>query len=226
MRVLLLIAGTNRPSNAEHLGLAFAEGMRKSSDTEITTLSLRDLNLEHFTLAHYNPQTPQGEGFETLKKAALNTDGIVIASPIWNFSVPGHLKNAIDRMGEFGLDPETRSLGMLKGKPVFLLYAGGSPSVVWTGLQRRTLSHMPVSLRYFGLSVIGSHYEPRCTLGKGKFELVVDKRPESLAAMQQKGTSFAKIVAYYAKTGKLPFKHLFFKKMFRLGQQMKRKLGL
>jgi NAD(P)H-dependent FMN reductase len=203
------------------------EGIKRTDKRcVIDTLYLYDLSLDHFTLKHYEPKTNQGKDFEKLRAAIENADGVVIATPIWNFSVPGHLKNAIDRMGSFGLDPETRTLGMLKGKPVYLLYTGGSPAIVWTGLQRRTTSHMPVSLRYFGMAVVGKHYEPRCTPGKGTFGLVVDKRAANLAEVRVKGGKFAKIAGYYAKTGKLPAWQTFLKHLFRFGQQMKRTLKI
>ena len=226
-RIVIIIAGTNEPSNAASLALYFVKGMKKHlQSATIDEFRLKDMHIEHFTLKHYETNTDQGKDFKAIKQAVEKADALVIATPIWNFSVPAHLKNLIDRMGSFALDSSSRSLGMLNGKPVYLLYTGGSPSVVWTGLQRRTLSHMPVSLRYFGLTVIGSHYEERCTLGKGRFGLVVDKRKSTEEIVGQKGASFAKIVDYYARTGKLPFRQWILKHIFQSAQRVKRKLGI
>lgn len=226
MRVVIFIAGTNEPSNAAQLAAWFAEGMGAIPGAQITTFHLKDLNIDHFSLRHYDQAADQGKDFTAIQTAVEQADGLVVSTPIWNFSIPGHLKNLIDRMGSFGLDEQSRSVGMLKGKPVYLLYTGGSPAVVWTGLQRRTLSHMPVSLRYFGLSPLGSHYEPRCTLGKGKFGLVVDARVSTKSAMLAKGQSFGRIVDYYAKHNQLPLKQKILNTIFRLGQKAKRKLRI
>ena len=82
-----------------------------------------------------------------IEQLVQQSDGVVIASPLWNFSVPGHLKNLIDRMGSFCLDSESRSLGMLKGKPFYCILTGGTPIAAWYGLQKKTVSHLPVSIR-------------------------------------------------------------------------------
>ena len=226
MHIAVLIAGNNSPSNSGFLAERFIEGMQQVPETTVEVLRLKDLNLEHFALKHYDPGTDQGPDFEKLKKVVGECDGMLIASPIWNFSVPAHLKNAIDRMGSFALDAESRSLGMLKGKPVYLLFTGGTPMIAWTGLQRRTVSHMPVSLRYFGCVIIGKHYEERCTPGKGKFDCVVDKRPASLEIIRNKGRAFAKVVAYKVKTGRLPPLQTLLLWIFRTGQTIKKKLGI
>jgi multimeric flavodoxin WrbA len=225
VKILALVAGTNHPSNSETLCDHFIEGAKRSG-AEVEKIRIEDLALDHFTLAHYDAATDQGADYEKLKKAVLGADGVVISTPIWNFSVPAHLKNLIDRMGTFGLDEESRSLGMLKGKPFFLLYTGGSPAPVWIGLQRRTVSHMPVSIRYFNGVPVGSHYEERATLGKGKFGLIVDKRPGSLSAVEAKGEKFAATCAYFVKNGKLPFTMRLKTAVLRVGQRIKKKLGI
>lgn len=225
MKILVLVAGMNQPSNADFLANAFIESLKKLPGAEIEKLRLKDISLTHFDLSYYEAGTDQGADFRRLQASVEGAQGIVIATPIWNFSVPAHLKNAIDRMGYFALDA-THSVGTMNGKPIYLLYTGGSPAVVWTGLQRRTLSHMAVSLRFFGATIIGTHYEERCTKGRGIFGLVVDKRADSLAEIQSKAGRFGKIVEYYARTGKLPLKQLLLKTIFRWGQQVKRKMGL
>ncbi len=224
MQILALVAGTNDPSNADTLADAFLAGARMKG-AETTKLYVRELDLEHFSLKFYEPTTDQGTGFEILKKAILACDGLVIATPVWNFGIPAHLKNLVDRLGSFCLD-ETHSVGTLGGRPCFLLYTGGTPLPAWTGLQRRTVSHLPVSMRYFGLVVIGHHYEERCTPGRGKFALVVDKRKGCLEKMNTVGAHFAEVVGVRVKTGKLPLREALLLKAFQTAQKIKRKLGL
>ena len=225
MKIALILAGTNEPSNAETLAEAFLKGIQKSGEQVSTDrLKLSELNLEHFTLSHYDKNTDQGADFEKLKSSIQAADGLVIASPIWNFSVPAHLKNAIDRIGSFALD-DTHSVGTLKGKPVFLLYTGGSPAPAW-GLMKRTTSHMPISLQYFGACIVGQHYEGHATAGRGIFKEVLSARPERLAVAEAKGKEFGAVVARYAKDGSLPVKLVVMKKFFQFGGKMKKALGL
>lgn len=221
MRITFFLAGTNHPSNAETLGEAFLKGI---SGAEITRLKLSELPLEQFNVSFYDEKTDQGDNFRKIQTAMEEADGLVIATPVWNFSVPGHLKNLIDRMGFFALD-SSRSLGTLKGKPVYLLYTGGSPAPAWA-LQKRTTSHMPISLQYFGASVVGQHYEGRATAGRGVFKEVLSGRPDRLAIAKEKGAYFGKVVAKYAKDGSLPFMLVLKKKIFRLGGMMKKSLGI
>ena len=224
MNILVLIAGTNEPSNSHTLASAFTQGIHQLGNVHIDSKRLKDLTLEHFKLDFYEEECTQEEDFCTLRELVEKADGIVIATPIWNFSVPAHLKNFIDRMGSFALD-KTRSQGTLNGKPFYLIFTGGSPASAWTGLQKKTTSALPVGLQYFGGTVAGTHYEPRCTQGKGKFGLVVDERPESLAHMREEGLRFAQTVETYAKTGKLPIRQAMVKKMYHLGQRAMKNLS-
>ncbi|MFH0770207.1 MAG: NAD(P)H-dependent oxidoreductase [Candidatus Peregrinibacteria bacterium] len=223
MRTLILVAGTNAPSNSATLADHFAQGVRESGgETEV--LRLRDLSIAHFTLQHYDPTYQNEPDFVKLREAVLHTDGIVIASPIWNFSVPSHLKNAIDRMGSFALDG-THSQGMLRGKPVFLIFTGGAPLIAWQGLEKKTTGFVAESLKYFGASIAGTHFEPKCTLGRGQFGLVVDKRPESLAKMRSEGCRFAEMVKVFKETGKLPMKQSCMTAVYAAGQKLMKKLS-
>ncbi|HAI98695.1 TPA: hypothetical protein DCL30_04140 [Candidatus Peribacteria bacterium] len=219
-RLLVLIAGTNNPSNGVLLASAFAEGARSAvNDLTIDTVKLAALKIDHFRLEFYDPACTQEEDFCALQHLVEQADGVVIATPVWNFSVPAHLKNFIDRMGSFALDA-TRSRGTLKGKPFFLIFTGGSPGAAWTGLMRKTVSFLPQAIKYFGGSVLGQHYEPRCMEGHGRFGLVVDKRPESLARMREEGTRFARSAAHYALDGSLPIRHGMMHKAYSLTQRL------
>ncbi|MDD5751810.1 MAG: NAD(P)H-dependent oxidoreductase, partial [Candidatus Peribacteraceae bacterium] len=219
VNILVLIAGTNDPSNCALLAEHFAAGMERIPDSSVTTIRLKDLPLDHFSLQHYAPSAPEEPGFRRLREALKGTHGLVIASPVWNFSVPAHLKNAIDRMGSFGLDSTTRSRGTLNGLPFFLLFTGGAPPAAWTGLMRRTTGHLARSLQYFGASHCGTHYEGRCMAGRGSFGLVVDGRPECLAMMEQNGERFARLVERFARTGRLPLRQSFLRRIILLIQK-------
>ena len=223
-RILIFVAGTNEPSNSNVLADAMAEGMRSVSTVSVRKIRLKDLQMAHFGLECYGPHCPVDD-LEKVKQEILSADGVIIASPIWNFSVPAHLKNLIDRMGAFSLDSASHSLGMLAGKPFFLLYTGGTPKAAWP-LMKRTTSHVPVSLQYFGASILGTYFEPRATLGRGVFGLVVDKRPDSLEAVKRKGIAFAKTVNVFQETGKLPLRYRLVRTFVSLAQRVKKGMGI
>jgi multimeric flavodoxin WrbA len=150
-------------------------------------------------------------------------DGFVFASPVWNFGVPAHLKNFIDRMGSFALD-ETRSKGTLGGKPFYLIFTGGAPAPAWKTLMQKTTSFVPEALKYFGASYMGHHFEGKCTKGRGKFGLVVDERPDSLEEVRKKGFEFARVVKTFKETGKAPIKQRATAKVMKWGEAVLKKI--
>jgi len=205
MKILVLVAGTNDPSNADVLADTFIEGIRQNPAPEVTKLLVKDLGLEHFSLKHYAPDVPEEEDFRRLREAFRNLNGLVIASPVWNFSVPAHLKNLIDRIGAFGLK-EKHTRAALTGLPFFLIFTGGAPAAAWTALLKKTTSSIAEAFKYFGAAHCGTHFEPKCTKGRGVFGLVVHERPESLNRVRLEGKKFAELVSVYAQTGKLPLR--------------------
>ena len=223
MEVLVLVAGTNEPSNSNILADTFAQGMQQVGDIKIHKRRLKDMQIEHFTVDVYDPKYKNEEDFRELQDLLLSASGLVIATPVWNFGVPAHLKNFLDRMGNFALD-ESKSKGTLGGKPFYLIFTGGAPLPAWKGLMEKTCSYVPEALKYFGASYIGHHFEGKCTVGRGKFGLVVDERPESLASVRKQGNAFAKIVKTYKETGKAPIQHRARGRIMRFGEALLKKV--
>jgi len=204
--ITVFVAGTNTPSNAEFLADAFIEGLKSVPGIDVEKLLLRNLSINHFTLQYYSPQCSLEDDFCRVQQAVAHAHGIVLATPIWNFSVPGHLKNLIDRIGAFALDAETHSQGTLEGKPFYLLFTGGAPMIAWKAIMHVTTTHIPEAIKYYGGTVVGRYYEPKCMPSQGVFGLVVDQRPATIARMKKKGEKFARLVKRYAETGTLPWR--------------------
>jgi len=223
MHFLILAAGTNNPSNSAFLATTFGDEL-SSRGNEVTTIRLNDLEIGHFSLESYEQDHAHEDDLLRVRDAIDAADGVVIATPIWNFGVPAHLKNLIDRLGAFFLDAETHSKGQLDGKPFFFLFTGGAPAPAWKGMLRRTTSSLSEGLRYFGASPVGTFFEGKCTLGRGKFGLVVDKRPETLALVRKKSVEFTEIVETYKKTGKAPLKQRIVYKCMKVGERMMKKV--
>ncbi len=222
--VLVIVAGTNEPSNANTLSENFIEGIRQNG-LQIATIRLKDHHIKHFTLERYEPHcTDTDDDFCRIEPLFSDACAIVIASPIWNFSVPAHLKNLIDRIGAIALDTETRSKGQLKSKPFFLIFTGGAPMIAWKALMYLTTLHVSEAIKYYDGTVIGKHFEPKCVPGRGKFGLVVDKRPATLEAMKAKGKRFGETALHYSENGSLPagvrFWHQLFSFLYRVGNRI------
>lgn len=225
MNILALVAGTNDPSNVDFLCDAFLKGIRSACpDAMVKKIRLKDLQIKHFALEDYHPHCTSEDDFCRLQEQVEQADGLVFATPIWNFSVPAHLKNVIDRMGAFCLDEETRTKGQLPGTPAFFLYTGGASTPVWKGLMRFTTSHLPEALRYYGATIIGRYFEGKCTPGRGQFGLVVDKRPASLARVEAKGKVFARITEEFACTKRLPARYKIINALYQFGQRIVAKI--
>ena len=224
MKILIIVAGTNDESNSHVLAQSFEKGiMEFSPEIEVNLIRLKDLSIDHFNLEHYVEGTNEEEDFLRIKEFFSSSSGVVFASPIWNFGVPAHLKNLIDRMGSFALD-KTKSQGTLNGKPFYLIFTGGAPVVAWKGLIRRTASYIPESIKYFGGTIFSTHFEPKCVGGKGVFKLVVGDRETSLNKLKAEGSRFAEIAKIFDLKGKLPVKQRYAKKMYSLGQNIVKKI--
>ncbi|MEV8468882.1 NAD(P)H-dependent oxidoreductase [Fluviibacterium sp. DFM31] len=84
------------------------------------------VDLPHYTAAREaSPGIPSE--IQALSADILKADGVILASPEYNFSIPGPLKNAIDWVSR--IKPS-----VLIGKPVLLASASSSPVGGWRGL--------------------------------------------------------------------------------------------
>lgn len=222
--IVVIVAGTNEPSNSDMMADHFITGMKQVLGVRIEKLRIKDMNLSHFTVERYEEDCELEPDYLRVKTLLKEAKGTVFASPIWNFSVPAHFKNLIDRMGAFALDHETHSKGQFAGRPFALLYTGGAPMIAWKALMYLTTLHVTEAIKYYGGTVVYRHFEPKSVQGRGKFGLVVDKRPESLALMERKGKQYAEMVEYYAQNGRLPatqqFVYSFFTFLYRVGNRI------
>jgi NAD(P)H-dependent FMN reductase len=203
MKITIIVAGTNEPSNSNYLADIAIDEISKMEGATCEKIRLQDFKIDHFTLDCYKSDYPHEEDFVKIQKLIEGSDGLLIATPIWNFGVPAHLKNIIDRIGSFGLD-ETRSKGTLNGMPFAIIYTGGAPEPAWKGMMRLTTSFVREGLRYFGAVPVSTFFEGKCTKGRGKFGLVVDERPETLERVRVFARNFGAIVQKYVETGQPP----------------------
>ncbi len=223
IKIGVIVAGNNDPSNSDTLAEALMKGVR-AEGVESVKIRLKDLKIDHFSLHYYEHRSCNDDDYVQVQNLIDESSAVVIATPIWNFSVPAHLKNMMDRLGAFALDQETHSRGQLNGKPFYLVYTGGAPMIAWKALMYLTTLHIGEAIKYYGGVVVGRHFEPKSLPGRGKFGLVVDQRPASLAKMEKNGRWLAGVAKHYKENGSLPVRsrisYKFFSFLYRVGNRI------
>lgn len=221
--IAVIVAGNNEPSNSNTMAESLLQGA-EAAGAQTEKLRLKDLRIEHFSLHFYEQDSGADDDYARVQQAIDRASAVVIATPIWNFSVPAHLKNMMDRLGAFALDSQTHSKGQLKGKPFYLIFTGGAPMIAWKALMYLTTLHLGEAIKYYGGTVLGRHFEPKSLPGRGVFGLVVDQRPASLAKMREQGARLAAIARQYRDTGTLPLRtrvgYQFFSFLYRIGNRI------
>jgi NAD(P)H-dependent FMN reductase len=114
---LLALAASTRHDSLNKKLLAFATKDAQKAGAEVTTMDYAECDA---SLYRNDEAQAFPEGAKRLSDAVAAHDGIILASPEYNWSMPGSLKNLIDWLSVAKPMP-------LKGKSALLLCA--SPSV-------------------------------------------------------------------------------------------------
>lgn len=114
---LLALAASIRPDSHNKRLLNIAVAHAKKAGAEVTVLDYAQYNAPIYQ-GEDNPALPAV--VKTLSDALKSHDGILLASPEYNWSIPGALKNLIDWLS---VDPSAP----LKGRSALLMCA--SPSI-------------------------------------------------------------------------------------------------
>lgn len=111
----------------------FIQGMHNVPDIEVEKIYLEDIPIDLYTYENSKAPLPHETAFLALSEKIMNdAAGLVIATPTYNFSVPAHLKNFIDRIRFFALDFNQKSalgqpVGKLEHLKTYFLVSGGTP---------------------------------------------------------------------------------------------------
>lgn len=114
LKLLAFAASLRRGSWNRKLIQAAAE-LARQAGAEVDLADFHDFDMP---LYDFDLQSSQGfpQGTQELARAVERADGVLLASPEYNFSLPGHLKNAIDWVSRMKPMP-------LRGKSALLLSA-------------------------------------------------------------------------------------------------------
>lgn len=145
MSRLLYIKASPRNERSHSIAVAdaFVAAYKESHpEDEVVTVDLFEVELPAFDgfalQAKYtilNGENPSGDeksawrAVEQVIEEFKSADKYVIATPMWNFSIPYKLKHYIDVIVQpgytFSYSPEEGYSGLVTGKPVFVAYARG-----------------------------------------------------------------------------------------------------
>ncbi|MHC5103702.1 MAG: FMN-dependent NADH-azoreductase [Planctomycetota bacterium] len=144
MQKLLYIQASPRKerSKSTQVASAFLESYQKShADDTVETLNIFEEDLPSFdglkvqakyTILHGKEHTPEErQAWDAIEKIITHfksADKYVLSLPMWNFSIPYRLKQYIDILVQPGYTftfGENGYEGLVKDKPVFVVYARG-----------------------------------------------------------------------------------------------------
>lgn len=134
MKILALSCSPSRGRNSDTMLDHFIAGMKEVPGIEVEKIYLQDIKIDDYTFENSKAPEDTEPAFKELsEKINHEIDGLVIATPTYNFSVPGHLKNFIDRMRFFALDFKKKNklgqpMGTLAHLKTYFLVSGGTPN--------------------------------------------------------------------------------------------------
>jgi FMN-dependent NADH-azoreductase len=164
MKIIALSCSPSRGRNSDTMLDNFIRGVQEVKGVQIEKIYLSDIPIDYYTFENSTGFGKHEEKFGELTEKIKNSQGLVIATPTYNFSVPAHLKNFIDRIRFIALDMnEKNKLGQPTGKlghlRAYFLVSGGTP--VWAE-KLLFFAFPPFWLRgvflYFGARVMGAIY--------------------------------------------------------------------
>ena len=164
MEIIALSCSPSRGRNSDQMLDHFIMGAREVSGIQIEKIYLSDIHIAYYSYDNSRGAGPNEEKFGLLASKIKNAEGLVIATPTYNFSVPAHLKNFIDRIRFIALDLEHKNaigqpMGKLGHLRTYFLVSGGTPT--WAE-KILFFTFPPFWLRgvflYFGAKVMGAIY--------------------------------------------------------------------
>lgn len=164
MKIIALSCSPSRGRNSDTMLDDFILGAESVAGIDVEKIYLSDTPIKYYSYETSKGVCPDEKEFGELIEKIKNARGLVIATPTYNFSVPAHLKNFIDRIRFIALDLERKNkLGQPTGKLGFLntyfLVSGGTPTWAQKIL---FFTFPPFWLRgvflYFGANVMGAIY--------------------------------------------------------------------
>lgn len=199
-KVIALSCSPSKGRNSDTMLDNFIAGMREVEGVEVEKVYLNDIPFDDYRFEIKDAPQMHEQEFKKLTDKIQSANALVIATPTYNFGVPAHLKNFIDRIRFFALDFKTctrigQPAGRLSYLSTYFLVSGGTP--LWAQ-KLLFFTFPPFWLRgvflYFGAKVMGAFYT-------GDIEAYQNSK--ILKKCKKKGKHFAKQVSRGAHHGAL-----------------------
>jgi FMN-dependent NADH-azoreductase len=163
-KIIALSCSPSRGRNSDSMLDAFIEGLQTHEQITVEKVYLEDIYIGRYGFENRAGACEEEPDFKNLTESIKYAQGLVIATPTYNFSVPAHLKNFIDRLRFFALNTEEKNrfgqpIGLLPYLKTYFIVSGGTPH--WA--QRILFFTFPTFwLRsvflYYGSVVYGAFY--------------------------------------------------------------------
>jgi len=187
---ILAFAGSTRTGSFNKKLIKIAAGGAKAAGADVTTIDLRDFPMPIYD-GYLEEKSGIPENAKKLKKLFLENQGLLIASPEYNSSITGVLKNAIDWVSREETDDEP-ALACFKGKIAALVAASPGALGGLRGLYhvREILANITVLVLSSLVTVSRAHeaFDPDGNLKDSKKQQQVEKQGADLADALKKMT--------------------------------------
>ena len=196
--IITLSCSPSRGRNSDTLLDNFIQGARAYEHISIEKIYLSDVEMDHYSYENKSGPLPHEKEFSLLCDKIQKADALVIATPTYNFSVPAHLKNFIDRIRFFALDMDKKNkldqpYGKLDYLCTYFIVTGGTPSWAQKIL---FFAFPPFWLRsvflYYGAQVDGALYTG---------DIKVSQNTRLLHLAKKRGKKFARHVLRSSRNG-------------------------
>jgi len=136
-KIVAISSSPSKGRNSDSMLDNFILGINNSGKDDVTVekFYLEDVHFDHYQYENRFGPTENEPDFAVLADKMKEADGIVIATPTYNFSVPARLKNLIDRIRFIALDLDKKNIlgqpsGKFKKHRMFFIVSGGSPNYI------------------------------------------------------------------------------------------------
>lgn len=131
-KIIALSCSPSRGRNSDSMLDAFIEGLQTFPQITVEKIYLEDIYIERYSFENRVGANEKEVDFKNLTESIKYAQGLIIATPTYNFSVPAHLKNFIDRLRFFALNTQDKNsfgqpIGLLPYLKTYFVVSGGTP---------------------------------------------------------------------------------------------------
>ncbi len=192
INIIALSCSPSRGRNSDTMLDSFIAGANTIKGIDIEKIYLNDIYIENYNYKNSKGVSEKESDFKNLTdKLKNNSSGLIIATPTYNFSVPAHLKNFIDRIRFIALDLTKKNklaqpIGLLGHLKMYFLVSGGTPNWAENFLFFTFPSFwLRGVFLYFKAKVIGAFYSG---------DIKTFDNPKILKKCFNKGIKYAQII--------------------------------